>query len=743
MVNAFARKGAPAPSLLERWPGPGRARALFGGGFALACAITTLAIWLVVAAPHTGPIAPASQTLIIILGLNLLLILALASWVGLRVARLVRRRQEDAGARLHLRFVALFGAAAVVPAVVVAVFFGLLVTRGVESWFSKDVRQSVENSATIGRNYVNDVDDQMTRDLQMMTDELAQIHPLFANRLSFSNQLASLAEIRGYAALYLISADGTVLARGETLQAPPYLGPPQEALTQVAANGAPISATEHPDALRALFPLRGYPGAYLYVVRVLQPGMVARLSNAAEEIKGYRERAAARRTVQIAFSLVYGEIALLVLVGAAWLGMWSAGQISAPVSRLVQAADRIAGGDLSARVDTEHDPDEIAVLSNAFNRMTGDLQAQQEALKAASVEAVDRSRFIETVLSGVSAGVIGLDDRGRVSVVNSQAITLLGLGQAKGVLGQPLSRAAPEFAEIASRTTHPHGDHDVDVTRESETRRLRVRVSGGDEGGLVFTFDDITRLMTAQRNAAWRDVARRIAHEIKNPLTPIQLSAERIKRKYRGQVTSDLETFDRCTDTIIRQVGDIGRMVDEFSSFARMPAPNFAPENAAELLRQAVFAQRVAASEIELDMKEAPSEVDFVADGRMVAQALTNVLKNAGEAVMAKRALDPSIKGRMHAELVSTADQLTFVVEDDGIGLPTKDRDRLAEPYVTTREKGTGLGLAIVKRICEDHGGELLLGDAETLTGARISLRFPRTLTAAHARSGAPATTMA
>ena len=748
MVNAFARKGAPAPSLLERWPGPGRARALFVGGFALACAVTTLAIWLVATAPRTGAIAPASRNLIIILGLNLLLILTLASWVGLRVARLVRRRHDDAGARLHLRFVALFGAAAVVPAVVVAVFFGLLVTRGVESWFSKDVRQSVENSATIGRNYLKDVDDQMNRDLQAMTDELAQIHPLFANRLSFSNQLTTLADIRGYAALYLIASDGTVLARGETSRAPPYLAPPQEALTQAAASrtsgDTPVAVTEHPDAVRTLFPLHGYQNTYLYVVRALQPGMVARLNNAAEEIKAYRERAQARQTVQIAFSLAYGEIALLVLVGAAWLGMWSAGQISAPVSRLVQAADRVGGGDLNARVDTSQDPDEIAVLSNAFNRMTGDLQAQQEALKAASVEAVDRSRFIETVLSGVSAGVIGLDERGRVSAVNSQAATLLGLGQSKAVLGQPLSRVAPELAEIANRSDHPGGDHDVDVTRGSETRRLRVRVSGGGEGGVVFTFDDITRLMTAQRNAAWRDVARRIAHEIKNPLTPIQLSAERLRRKYRGQVTSDLETFDRCTDTIIRQVGDIGRMVDEFSSFARMPAPNFAPENAAELLRQAVFAQRVAAPEIDLDLKELPAEIDFVADGRMVAQALTNVLKNAGEAVMAKRTLDPGLKGRMRAELVFDADQLTFVVEDDGVGLPAKDRDRLAEPYVTTREKGTGLGLAIVKRICEDHGGELLLGDAENLAGARVSLRFPRTLTAAHAQStGAAATTTA
>ncbi|HWE46095.1 MAG TPA: PAS domain-containing sensor histidine kinase [Caulobacteraceae bacterium] len=748
MVNAFARKSAPALSLLERWPGPGRARALFAGGFALATAITTLAVWLVASAPRTGSIAPASRTLIIVLGLNLLLILVLAGYIGLRVARLVRRRHDDAGARLHLRFVFLFGAAAVVPAVVVALFFGVLVTRGVESWFSKDVRQSVENSATIGKNYLKDVDDQMTRDFQAMSGELAQIHPMFQNRLSFSNALTSLAEFRGYAALYLISPDGSVLARGETRTAPPYLAPPADALKQAAAaqskGDPPVAVTENPDAVRVLFPLPGYPNTYLYVVRALQPGMVARLRNSSAEIGAYRERAEARQMVQIAFSLAYLEIALLVLVGAAWLGMRAAGQISAPVSRLVQAADRIAGGDLNARVDNENDPDEIAVLSNAFNRMTGDLQAQQEALKAASVEAVDRSRFIETVLSGVSAGVIGLDDRGRVSVVNSQAIKLLALDQTKSVLGQPLSRVAPELAEIANRSGLSTGDHDVDVTRGTETRRLRVRVSGGGEGGPVFTFDDITRLMTAQRNAAWRDVARRIAHEIKNPLTPIQLSAERLRRKYRGQVSSDLETFDRCTDTIIRQVGDIGRMVDEFSSFARMPAPNFAHENAAELLRQAVFAQRVAAPEIEVTLGDLPAEADFVADGRMVAQALTNVLKNAGESVAAKLAQDPNLKAQMSAALVVDGDTLTFVVEDAGLGLPVKDRDRLAEPYVTTREKGTGLGLAIVKRICEDHGGELLLGDAESLTGARVSLRFPRTLTAAHATSpSAHATTTA
>jgi two-component system nitrogen regulation sensor histidine kinase NtrY len=728
MLKALALKGAPAVSLLGRWPGPGRARVVFAAGFAMACAITALAIWLVAAAPGSGPIAPASRVLLLVLGFNLLLILALAFIVGTRVVRLMRQR-ADPGARLHLRFVGLFGVAAVVPAVVVALFFGVLVTRGVENWFSKDVRTSVENGRIIGRDYIQGSSDEMTANLQATTGELKQIRPLFPNRLSFSNALTALAEFRGYAALYLVTADGTVVARGEAPNAPPYLAPPAAALKTVAAGAAAPAITKFPDAIRTLYPVPDYPNVYLYVVKPLPVGMVTRLESAKREIDAYTDREQSRGKVQAAFGMAYVETALLVLVGAVWLGMSAAGAISGPIARLVLAADRVAGGDLTARLDSAGDPDEIAVLSMAFNRMTSDLQAQQEALKNASAEAVDRSRFIETVLSGVSAGVIGLDEKRKISAANSQALTLLGLGDTPP-MGQSLAKVAPELAAIVA-AGHAQGDHDVDVTRGSETRRLRVRVSGGEEGGVVLTFDDITRLMTAQRNAAWRDVARRIAHEIKNPLTPIQLSAERIRRKYRDQVTSDLETFDRCTDTIIRQVGDIGRMVDEFSSFARMPAPNFAPENAAELLRQAVFAQRVAHPEIELDLTEPPPAVDFVADGRMVAQALTNVLKNAGEAVAAKLALDPKARPRMTVALVEDGDGLTFVVEDSGIGLPVKDRDRLAEPYVTTREKGTGLGLAIVKRICEDHGGELLLGDAADLSGARVALRFPRTLNVA------------
>jgi two-component system nitrogen regulation sensor histidine kinase NtrY len=322
--------------------------------------------------------------------------------------------------------------------------------------------------------------------------------------------------------------------------------------------------------------------------------------------------------------------------------------------------------------------------------------------------------------------VIGLDRKGRISAVNESAVLLLGIAETE-LIGMTLAEVSPELSDLLKRG-EAHIEEDVDVTREGETRRLRVRIESGLGGEMVLTFDDITRLVTAQRNAAWRDVARRIAHEIKNPLTPIQLSAERLRRRYRGRVEDDVETFDRCTETIIRQVGDIGRMVDEFSSFARMPTPRFTAENPAELLREAVFAQRVAQPEVAVDMPKLPAKVVAHWDGRMVGQALTNILKNAGEAVLARRAMqgegDPEATAIV-ARLVVEDHQACFIVEDDGIGLPEKDRDRLTEPYVTTREKGTGLGLAIVRRICEDHGGELKLGDAETLRGARMTLVFP------------------
>jgi two-component system nitrogen regulation sensor histidine kinase NtrY len=735
MLKALARFGQPADpadptsarSLLRSWPGTGRARLMFGVAYAAAAAITALVIWLVATAPVTGPIVPTSRALLVVLGLNLLLILFLASVAAARVVLLWRERERDAGTRLHLRYVALFSMAAVAPAVVVALFFGVLVTQGVENWFSERVRTSVENGAAIGAAYVDDQQRIAGHAMEFTVGELQQIRPLFDSRVAFSRSLGDLSRVLGYpSAIYVIDGQGQVLARTEEPDAPPYAAPPLSTL-QKAREEPSGDITQNPDALRAVYRLEGYGDAYVYIVRLLQPGMIERLRNSEQSIVDYREAETARERIQAAFVLSYVETALLLLVGAIWLGMAAAGDIAAPVARLVQAADRVAGGDLTARVDSEQGAEEIAVLSRAFNRMTSDLSSQQEALRAASAEAQARSRFIETVLSGVSAGVVGVDARGQVSAINRQALHLLGLSDAD-TLGRPLARVAPELTRVAADAIGvATAEEEVDVTRGGETRRLRVRASGrGEGGGLVLTFDDITRLVTAQRNAAWRDVARRIAHEIKNPLTPIQLSAERIRRKYRSQVSTDLETFDRCTDTIIRQVGDIGRMVDEFSSFARMPAPKFGDEDAAELLRQAVFAQRVAQPEATVELLEPVPEARLIADGRMVAQALANVLKNAGEAVAARRSQDPSAPARIEARLLLDDRHLTIEVEDSGVGLPEKDRDRLTEPYVTTREKGTGLGLAIVKRILEDHGGELVLTDAQRLDGARALLRFPR-----------------
>ena len=699
-------------------------RLLLGTGYGLAVALTALSIILAASPPASGPIGPASRLILTVLSFNLVLILALAAVATLQLAGLVHARGSDAGARLHLRFVTLFAMAAVVPAVVVALFMGVLVNQGVDRWLGGRVQTVVENSATVFRSYVDDQKRYIGDHVTVMGADLNREASLLrTSPITFSRYLEVLASYHAFPAAYLVDREGRVLARAETADAPPYVVAPPSSYKAADEGDISVRPMEQANLMRAVYRLTAYPDSYLYVVRPVERGILNHLRDAEGSLVAYREAAASRGRIQTIFGLSYVETAFLVIIGAVWLGMGAANAISAPVARLVQAAGRVASGDLTARVDAEADPEEIAVLSRAFNSMTHDLQVQQQALRRAREEAESDRQFIETVLAGVSAGVIGLDAKRRVSAANSQASALLGLGG--DPRGRKLADVAPEFRDVVEAAAAGAGaEEEVDVVRERETRRLRVRASRS-EAGVVLTFDDITRLVTAQRNAAWRDVARRIAHEIKNPLTPIQLSAERLRKKYRkGVPPAELETFDRCTDTIVRQVGDIGRMVDEFSAFARMPAPKFAEQDAAELLRAAVFAQRVASPDLEVELEE-PPPVTLIADGRMLAQALTNVLKNAAEAVEGRRAGQPKHKGRVVARLVVDESGVAFEVEDNGVGLPDKDRARLTEPYVTTREKGTGLGLAIVKRILEDHGGELELADARGGEGALAILKLP------------------
>jgi len=708
-------------------------------GYVVASILLGIGILLAASPPTIGPLGPATAAILSVLSLNLVLVLALAALVGYRFMALRQAQASDAGARLHMRFVSLFALAAVAPAVVVALFYGVLVNRGVDEWFSARVRTVVENSATVARSYVDEQKDYIGHHISVMADDLNGAAPaLQASPVAFSHFLSELASYHAFAGAYLIDREGRVLARAEAADAPPLVVPPPSSFAIADGGEVSLRPFESADVMRAIYRLKAYPDAYLYVVRPVERGILSHLRQAEGSLVSYREAAQSRQRIQTIFVLSYVETALLLVVGAIWLGMSAASAISGPIVRLVQAAGKVAGGDLTARVDAERDPEEIAVLSRAFNRMTNDLQAQQAALRRAGLEAEERSQFIETVLSEVSAGVIGLDAAGRISAANPQAAALLDLPGDRG-RGAPLADMAPEFAAVIDQAeAYGEAESEFDVSRGRDTNRLRVRASRS-ERGLVLTFDDITRLVAAQRNAAWKDVARRIAHEIKNPLTPIQLSAERIRKKFRRNVDQgDLETFDRCTDTIVRQVGDIGRMVDEFSAFARMPAPKFAEQSAAELIRAAVFAQRVASPEIKVELDEPVPETLLLCDGRMLGQALTNVLKNAAEAVNARQGDAARIPGHIHARLVCNDDGVAFEVVDNGVGLPDRDRHRLTEPYVTTREKGTGLGLAIVKRILEDHGGELVLTDAPGGPGAKVILQLPAT---ARLRASEPAAT--
>jgi two-component system nitrogen regulation sensor histidine kinase NtrY len=513
------------------------------------------------------------------------------------------------------------------------------------------------------------------------------------------------------------------------LRSLPDLEPPSPAeIAQAARGPVLIDANSKIGVLRALVRLDALNDAYLLVVRRVDPEVFAYYQRTVNAVSEYKRLDRDRAKYQLIFAALYAVVSLLILLAAIWLGLWAANRLIKPISRLIGAAERVSEGDLKAQVEIDRDDDEIGLLGRAFNRMTAQLNVQRTELIEASHQIDARRRFTEAVLAGVSAGVIGLDRDGKITIVNRAAARLLNATHEE-IEGRHYAEAVPELSGLIRRALQePIGraSGEAIVKRGGTVRSLSVQVDSEEgRGDFIVTFDDITDLVSAQRTAAWADVARRIAHEIKNPLTPIQLSAERLKRKYGKEVTTDPEVFQQCTDTIIRQVGDIGRMVDEFSSFARMPVPVMRKENAQELIHQAVFLQRVAHPQITFETSAPSESVKFECDGRLVSQALTNVLKNATEAIGAREAVGGEEPGRIAIVLDANGERVTFRVADNGIGLPAEHRHRLTEPYVTTRAKGTGLGLAIVRKILEDHGGEIALSDRGEEDGAEVRLSFP------------------
>ena len=702
---------------------------------AVLAALSSLVTYTVLTGP--SPYNSSQTILVALLLVNLTLVLSLGALVAWRLVRLwSERRSGRAGARLHVRLVAMFSAIAVVPAILVAIFAAVTLNLGVQSWFSSRVQTALDNAVVVARQYVVEQARGLTLDAGEMADGIQQDRSLFDkdNRVRVDlmvEKLAIMTHDRGLVGSFLVDSHGTELASSTKLKYSGAIKPNASDLSDALAGKIVLDGDPETGLVHALIHLPALNDAYLLVVRAADPKVISyfhRTKDAVSEYHGLEHRLG---RVQLVFALLYGVVALVILLAAIWLGLWAATRLVKPISSLIGAAERVSEGDLKAQVEVARDDDEIATLGLAFNRMTQQLDTQRSALVAANRQIDERRRFTETVLAGVSAGVIGLDADGQITIVNRAAARLLN-STPEELEGRHYAEAVPELAALIRRAIQEpaaRAGGEVTLKRGGTTRSLSVQVTseyGVHASGYVATFDDITDLVSAQRTAAWADVARRIAHEIKNPLTPIQLSAERLKRKYGHTVGGDREVFEQCTDTIIRQVGDIGRMVDEFSSFARMPQPVMKRECAQELLHQGVFLQRVANPQITFEQQVPKDFIWFECDGRLVSQALTNVLKNATEGIAARNATGDDSPGRIAVALETNGTQIAFKISDNGIGLPPEHRHRLTEPYVTTRAKGTGLGLAIVRKIMEDHGGEIILEDVgDEGHGARVTLAFP------------------
>lgn len=688
-------------------------------------------------------LAPVSlnYTIVIILLLaNLAVVSVLVGLIGTRVLRLYRARRSGlAGAKLHSRLVMIFSGIAVIPALLVGVFAFVTLHQELESWFSKRNRTIIENSLIIAQSYLNEHAYLLRADVYAMRQDLERAaSSLLSDRVGFTHFLTTQSALRSLADVYVIERNGNVRSAGlpsttiPTNTADIAAVPPTSGMYDAADRHEVILIRDRENnRVRALASLSALPGLYLHVSRFVDPRVLEHLDGASQARDEYDSLKDRRFEVEITFALVYIAMTLIVLLSAIWLGLWLANRMMTPLGALAYAAERVRKGDLSARVDLDESKDEISVLGQTFNRMAEQVQSQRDELVQANIEMDARRRFTEAVLSGVSAGVIGLDGEGRINHVNKSARYLIGR-TGHFLLGQPIEDAIPEMAplvRLVMAVPQERTEEQITLNDGGVPRTLLVRVAAerenNDNMGYVVTFDDISELVAAQRRAAWSDVARRIAHEIKNPLTPIQLAAERLWSKYHDEVRSDKQLYKQYTDTIIRHVGDIGRMIDEFSSFARMPAPRMQVLDLVELVRQAVFLQQLAREDIDYRIEIPDDPLQFYGDRGLLRQALGNLLKNALEAVDVKRSDE---KGVILTRLRLSDDSITIEVIDNGPGLPAGDSENLMEPYYTTREKGNGLGLAIVRKIAQDHGGVLVLSNAQgeaNLKGALANIRLP------------------
>ncbi|MCC5974291.1 MAG: PAS domain-containing sensor histidine kinase [Rubellimicrobium sp.] len=690
-------------------------------GLVLLGPVLAAATYAVLGPLDQGASAPLLR---VVLLANLVYVLVVAALVLQRVARMIsERRARSAGSRLHLRLTGVFVTLALIPTVTVAIFSVLTVNVGLEGWFSDRVRNVLSTSLAAAEAYEEEHRQEVARDGLAVAAYLnAERQGTFFMSDGEVRQALGRVQVqaeRGLIEVFVIDGAGEIRARGPRSYEFDFERPMPEDFDRANRDGITIIEDWTNNEFRALIPLSAFVDRYLYVTRAVDGSILALLDETQETVALYEQLERDRGRLLFEFGLLYLGFAVILILAAIWLGLWFAERLSRPVGRLVSASQRVGAGDLEVRVLEEEGDDEIAQLGRDFNRMTQQLKRQRDALLDNTRQIEERRRLFDSVLASVTSGVVGLDPDGRVTFANRSARRVLLVREPTDAL--PLRQVVPEFGALFDRLSGEGRDvlqEQINIVRAGKQESLLVRMAprrgeGGTLEGYVVAFDDVTDLVSAQRMAAWGDVARRIAHEIKNPLTPIQLSAERIKRKFRAAVGPDAEALDQMTDVIVRQTGDLRRIVDEFSRFARMPEPERMLQDLTALVRDAVTLQEVGQPEVRFSADlpgPAPAEVDAT----MIGQALTNLIKNAGEAIEARRDVQgDTFRPEIRIDMRVDAETARIVISDNGIGLP-EDRARLFEPYVTTRASGTGLGLSIVRKIIEEHGGSLTLDDAES-----------------------------
>ncbi len=702
---------------------------------ALICAIVSLPILL-----GLTPIRPEPNVVIACAAINAVFVVGLIFLIAREITRLLKARSRGrAAARLHVRIVALFSIVAITPAILVAIFASITLDVGLDRWFSIRTQAIVKSSLNVAKAYVLENASYLQGQTASMASDLDRNRQLYSlDRTGFVDLMTRQARGRGMLGAFLVRGDGSAILQANIPTDRPLPAIPTDALKSTVAGQPTLIPPGITNLVGAVIPLSNIAGTYLYTVRTVDPEVMDSMRLMEENTAEYQSLQAGRTSLQLAFGVLYIGFALIVLLASIWTAIAVADRIVRPIRLLISAADAVASGNLGVVVPVRAVDGDVASLSSTFNKMIAEIRTQRDQLMEAKDEMDDRRRFIEAVLSGVTAAVIGVEEDRRISIANPSTEAFLAKN-ALDIVGERLADIAPEIDAVlteAAARHRPEHRQQINIMRGGKERTLNVQVTREEahdgKDSHVITIDDITDLVIAQRSTAWADVARRIAHEIKNPLTPIQLSAERLKRRYGRQIDeSDRAVFDQCTDTIVRQVEDIGRMVDEFSAFARMPKPSKEAADLRDILKDAVFLREMGSSEITFlrDFGDEPLIGAF--DARMLGQAFGNIVKNAVEAIEAlpPEAVRAERKVFVRARANDTGTGFVVDVIDNGKGLPTENRHRILEPYMTMREKGTGLGLAIVKKIIEDHGGHLELHDAppdfDGGVGAMIRIVLP------------------